>query len=171
MINKEELKAHINKALESVGMHALSEFSPTLNNAIDSYTPTPQFITGDAIKDAPTGLYRVHYIYAGICNAVIYRERNQKLYLVDSGGERSILEHRRIAKLEPLHLDYPIKQEPVPEVGKWYWVRVSSGSSWQVGLYIKLNRNLIFRVLNAHYDLSEVYSWHPTPIELPEVKS
>ena len=125
-----------------------------------------QYITGDDIKDAPTGLYRVHLDMGGIRLVSISRFNREtgKVNYTDT-GTWEYLEHLNLCKLEPLYLDEPIKAKPVPIVGKWYWVKLAKDSEYTPMKCSEFEGDLLF---SHAFSLSATYAWVEEPMEMPQ---
>lgn len=132
----------------------------------------PTYITGDAIKDAPTGLYKVHWGNSNtptLC-AVVAGDGDcnyKKVYETSTASWWPLVSN--IDKLEPILLDEPIKQEPVPEVGRWYFVKANEASPKYVPMECILHDSrLMFTNMLTKAPIDDWYAWDTTPIERAE---
>ena len=127
----------------------------------------PQYITDDAIKDAPTGLYRADVkgeTPNSLCSVFINGDCGISLMVVSSGEWWPINSHK-ILKLEPLYLDEPVKPKAVPVVGEWYWVKLARDNAYTPKKCFEYEGELIFSYACS---LSATYAWDETPIERPQ---
>ena len=131
-----------------------------------------KYITGDAIKDAPTGLYRVH-CEGETKNGFIYADDrgNKRIQLSSEAHCGSLSGCRTDLKLEPLYLDEPIKAKPVPIVGKLYYVTKNKGDEEAPMFFGNCNGDQSFWELNCDsgywhtIPLDDVHAWDEKPIE------